>query len=621
MPQQRNAGPLSSALARADRLARSTIDLPTSELIEINRWLIPKSRLTCVFILVFVYALSFAGVELPLLYLTALCAVAIAASRPFQIWLDGGRALGLLVYAQFTVDVALISLGLAALPEHSVLLHLQLLMVIIPCALLSRQCGILMTALSIVAHLLLVALRAAPTPIEVLGPVYFFTIVAHQCFFYGARLATKTRLAEEESTVSSALLRVADELAATRTSASLVQRLAALAKEITGAGWTAVLLRDAECGSFAVRALISRHGFIDDEVFSVGAPPELELDPRVLDGADDDCIVVDSAESSLLPAPLHERWRVGCYLASVLRRGGEPRGILLTGFDEDARLRSPTTRRLVAGMARQALLALENARLMEDLQRASTLKSEFIGTISHELRSPLHAIIGYTEILRDAETDGAAAGLGALPRGEMLERMRVHALHLSEMIEATLSVTRIDSGRMPVHLAPTSLRTLFAEVDGEVPDFRRRSEVALAWHLPDALPEVVCDAGKLKMIVRNLVDNALKFTDAGSIDVTVQLKPLGRAAQALEIAVADTGIGIAPEQRDAVFEMYRQGDGSLTRRHAGIGLGLYIVKRLVEALDGRITLTSATGVGSTFHVTIPATPVVTATHELAVAAS
>jgi len=616
MPQQRNAGPWSSALARADRLARSSFDLPTSELIEINRWLIPKSRLTCVFILGFVYALSLAGVELPLVYLTLLCAAAIAMSRPFRIWLDGGRALGLLVYAQFTFDVALITLGLLAVPEHSVVLHFQLLLVIIPCALLSRQCGILMTALSIAAHLLLMWRRETPTPIQVLGPVYFFAIVAHQCFFYGARLATKTHLAEEESTVSSALLRVADELAAAPTSTAIVQRLAVLAKEITGASWTAVLLRDGEHGRFSLRALISRLGFIDDEVFSVGTPPELELDPRVLGGADGDCIVVESPESSLLPAALHERWRAGRYLASVLRRDGETLGILLAGYDDAKRLRSPTTRRLVAGMARQALLALENARLVEDLQRASTLKSEFIGTISHELRSPLHAIIGYAEILRDAETNDAS---DAPPRAEMLERMRVHALHLSEMIEATLSVTRIESGRMPVHLAPTSLRALFAEVNGEIPDFRRRSEVALAWHLPESLPDVVCDAGKLKMIVRNLVDNALKFTDAGSIDITVELAPPGHGGLALEIEVADTGIGIAPEQRDAVFEMYRQGDGSLTRRHAGIGLGLYIVKRLVEALGGRIALASTPGTGSTFQVTIPVAPVVT-TAEIAVAA-
>lgn len=619
MQQQRNAGPLSSALARADRLARSSFDLPTSELIGINRWLIPKSRLTCVFILGFVYALSLAGVELPLVYLTLLCVVAIAMSRPFRIWLDRGRALGLLVYAQFAFDVALITLGLLALPEHSVVLHFQLLLVIIPCALLSRQCGILMTALSIAAHLLLVSRREAPTPIQVLGPIYFFAIVAHQCFFYGARLRTKTHLAEEESTVSSALLRVADELAAARTSTAVVQRLAALAKEITGASWTAVLLRDAEHGRFTLRALISRLGFIDDEVFSVGTPPELEVDPRVLGGPDGDCIVVESPESSLLPAPLHERWRAGRYLASVLRRDGEPRGILLAGFDDVERMRSTTTRRLVVGMARQALLALENARLVEDLERASTLKSEFIGTISHELRSPLHAILGYTEILRDAEAEGAADDLGAAPRAEMLERMRVHALHLSEMIEATLSVTRIESGRMPVHLAPTSLRALLAEVDGEVPDFRRRSEVALEWHLPEALPDVVCDAGKLKMIVRNLVDNALKFTDAGSIDVTVELTPLGHGGLELEIEVADTGIGIAPEQRDAVFEMYRQGDGSLTRRHAGIGLGLYIVKRLVEALGGRIALASTAGTGTTFQVTIPVAPVAT-TAEIAVVA-
>ena len=608
MPLQPNAWSWSSAFERVERRARSSFDLPTAELIEINRWLIPKSRLTCVFILAFVYALSFAGVELPLAYLTLLCLLAIAMSMPFQAWLDGGRALGLLVYAQFTFDVVLITAGLAALPDQSVLLHFQLLLVIIPCALLSRQCGILMTVLSIVAHLYLSWNRTSPSAVEVLGPAYFFAIVAHQCFFYGARLATKTHLAEEESTVSAALLRVADELAMAPTSTALVQRLAALAKELSGGSWTAVLLRDAERKTFALRALISRTGFIDDEVFSVGAPPELELDPRVLGSIEGDCIAVESARGSLLPAALHERWRAGRYLASVLRRDGEPLGILFVGFDDRERMLATTTRRLVVGMARQALLALENARLVEDLQRASTLKSEFISTVSHELRSPLHAIIGYTEILRDEESDGSYATTRAGSRDDMLERIRVHALHLSELIEATLSVTRIDSGRLPVSLGRVDVRALLVEVNGEISDFRRRPEVTLEWDVPAALPELVSDAGKLKMIVRNLVDNALKFTDAGRVAVTVRLATVEDGDCQLCIEVADTGIGIPPELREAVFEMYRQGDGSLTRRHPGIGLGLYIVKRLVEGLHGRIRLSSESGSGTTFHVAIPVAP-------------
>jgi signal transduction histidine kinase len=526
-------------------------------------------------------------------------------SRPFQSWLDSGRGLGLLVYAQFTFDILLITAGLAALPEQSVLLNLQLLLVIIPCALLSRQCGIAMTGLSIAAHLFLTVRRPSVSPVELLGPVYFFAIVAHQCFFYGARLATKTHLAEDESTVSSALLRVADELGMAPTSGALVQRLALLAKEITGASWVAVLLRDLERDTYRIRALISRQGIIDDEVLGVGAPSELALDPRVLEGVDGDCIVVESARQSLLPGALHERWRAGTYLASVLRRDREPLGILLAGFDDAQRMRAETTRRLVVGMARQALLALENARLLEDLQHASTLKSEFISTISHELRSPLHAIIGFTDILREDEPGDPLDASSGSSRHDMLERINVHALHLREMIEATLSVTRIDSGRMPLLVVPTSIAVLLAEVNAEVPDFRRRPEVALDWHVPDGLPQVLCDAGKLKMIVRNLVDNALKFTDTGCVSVTVRLASLGAHRPQLEIEVADTGIGIPPELSAAVFEMYRQADGSLTRRHAGLGLGLYIVKRLVEGQQGTVRLSSVPGTGTTFHVTIP----------------
>jgi signal transduction histidine kinase len=590
--------------------ARDSFDLPTAELAGINRWLIPRSRLTCFFILGFVYLLAIVGVDLPVAYITLLCAIAVAMSLPFQAWLDSGRALGLLVYTQFTFDIVLLTIGLASLPQVPVLLHLQLLMVIVPCALLSRGCGTIMASLAIAAHLFLVWLRGSYSTIEVLGPIYFFAILAHQCFFYGARLATKTHQAEDESVLTAALLRVADELAAEHTSTALVQRLAVLAKELSGASWTAVVLRDAERETFEIRALVSRHGIIDDEVLSVGPPPDIARDPRLATGADDGCIVVDSVESSLLPRELHERWRAGSYLASVLRRSGEAVGILLVGFDDASRLRSERTRRLVIGMARQALLALENARLVEDLQRASGLKTEFISTISHELRSPLHAIIGYTEILRDEE---AAAAVGSdASRGDMLERVRVHALHLHEMIEATLSVSRMESGRLPIRLATLSLPALLAEVAAEIPDFRRKPEVALEWDLPAGFPPLLSDPGKLKMIVRNLVDNALKFTDAGRVSVLVRLEhapqdgtPDEGATARLGIVVTDTGIGIPPELCATVFEMYRQGDGSLTRRYAGLGLGLYIVKRLVEGLQGRILLESTPGSGTRFHITLP----------------
>jgi signal transduction histidine kinase len=597
--------------ARADHAARAGFQLATPELAGINRWLVHKSVVTCVFILAFIAVLTFAGgPPLPIGAIALLCAVAAAASVPFRAWLDSGVWLGLLVYAQFTLDVVLLTIGFAQLEMLPVLFHLQLLLVIIPCALLSRQCGIVMTALSIAAHLFLCWLRGSYSVAEVLGPIYFFAVVAHQCFFYGQRLAEKTQLAEHESRVMSALLAAADDLAAERSSTALLQRLTWLAKETTGGDWAAVTLAERPEMGHRIGALVTRRGFIDDEVLSVGLPATPDLEARIA-AAGRDCIVVASPEDSLLSPELHERWRVGGYVAAVLRRAGEPLGLLIVGFDDTGRLTSSVSQRLVAGLARLGVLALDNARLVEDLTRASALKSEFIGTVSHELRSPLHAIIGYNDMLRDEAT--AEGGEGAARR-DILERVHVHAHQLHEMIEATLNVSRLESGRVPLRVERLALHDVVREIAAEVPDFRRSAAVRLEWRVAADLPTIEADRGKLKTIARNLVDNALKFTDAGSVEVVVSLLPEGDRPAVrdgepalLRLVVSDTGVGIVAEQRGAVFEMFRQGDGSLTRRHAGVGLGLYIVKRLVDVLRGKIELESQPGAGSTFTVTVPVT--------------
>jgi signal transduction histidine kinase len=247
--------------------------------------------------------------------------------------------------------------------------------------------------------------------------------------------------------------------------------------------------------------------------------------------------------------------------------------------------------------------------LVDELRAASTLKSEFIGTMSHELRSPLNAIIGYTDLLRD-EAAEATNDPTAASRDETLARVRFYALQLLEMIQATLDVSRFEAGRLPLRNATTDLGAFMDEVRTGIPEYWHKPEVALHWSVPADLPVVELDAPKLVTVVRNLVQNALKFTERGQVIVRagMQVAPPDSGSAAtdqLVVTVSDTGVGIPSEQLGVVFEMFRQVDGSDSRRHGGVGLGLYIVMRLTQALGGGVGVESTPGQGSTFTITIP----------------
>lgn len=227
---------------------------------------------------------------------------------------------------------------------------------------------------------------------------------------------------------------------------------------------------------------------------------------------------------------------------------------------------------------------------------ASRLKSEFVANVSHELRTPLHQIIGYGELLREGDYGPLTA--------RQLEPLRVmdkSAHGLLEMINATLDVGRIDAGQMPLDLKEVALPELIAEIDAEIRPAHDKPDVSLAWTVGPDLSRMCSDPAKLKTILRNLILNALKFTDHGSVTVSVEAR-----GDDVEIAVTDTGIGIAPEARCLIFEPFRQADNSSTRSYGGVGLGLYLVHRLVQALGGSISVESEVGRGSVFRVRLPA---------------
>jgi signal transduction histidine kinase len=295
-----------------------------------------------------------------------------------------------------------------------------------------------------------------------------------------------------------------------------------------------------------------------------------------------------------VPAEVLRRFDGVRVLIAPLWRGSQLVGALAHGYRSGAGSFSHRQRRLALGIASAAAIAVENRRLVEDLQAANQLKSEFVSTMSHELRTPLNTVLGFTDLLADEE-------FGPINEGQRdaLRRVLRSAISLRDLISATLDLGRLEAGRQTIVVEPFEVGALLEELRAEL-ELMVTPALALRWH--DGLDgrSIFTDREKIKTILRNLVGNAVKFTPSGSVDISVGVER-GR----LEILVRDTGVGIEPEHLQTIFEMFRQADASNSRRFGGVGLGLYIVKRLAERLGGAVTAESRTGAGSTFRVSLP----------------
>ena len=232
-----------------------------------------------------------------------------------------------------------------------------------------------------------------------------------------------------------------------------------------------------------------------------------------------------------------------------------------------------------------------------ELEQASALKSQFLANMSHEFRTPLNAILGYTSML----LQGVAGDLTTHQRRN-LARVEANSRHLLAIINDILDIARIEAGKMPLHVTDFKLAELIGEVLTEVEPIIVRSHVPVLSDIGPGLPRVRSDRQKVKQILINLLTNALKFTREGSVKISIGWD---RAADRITMAVADTGIGIAPEDQQRVFDDFRQADNSPTREYGGAGLGLAICRRLATMLGGEIALESTPGVGSTFTITLP----------------
>jgi PAS domain S-box-containing protein len=311
--------------------------------------------------------------------------------------------------------------------------------------------------------------------------------------------------------------------------------------------------------------------------------------------------IVDPATNREFPAEVAS--------SKILNDRGEPIAIVsvvhdLTQAQDNERLARELQQlnEQLEDRIRRATLELEerNRQLQWqsfELQKASRLKSEFLANMSHELRTPINVILGYTSLLREQIYGSLNA-----QQDEALAKTYTTSQHLLDLINDILDLSKIEAGKMPLHLEPVSVAELVSELSEALLPILRDRELAYRVEVLDELAPIRTDRTKLKQVLLNLVSNAVKFTQEGSVTVTVRR---GRSDRGICIVVADTGIGIKSEDLRAIFEDFRQIDQSHTREHGGTGLGLSITRKLLTLLGGSIEVASEYGVGTTFTIELP----------------
>ncbi len=260
---------------------------------------------------------------------------------------------------------------------------------------------------------------------------------------------------------------------------------------------------------------------------------------------------------------------------------------------------------LLSTAAIQAAMAIQNALLFAEvkdknaaLERVNNLKSQFLATVTHELRTPLHSIISYGALILEGFVEGELTA----EQEEHIQFIVRRAEDLSRLVDDMLDLSKIEADRLEVKVEPLALESSLTEVVNQLMPMASNKGLQLTLEMEDSLPMALADSHRIRQVVINMVSNALKFTEKGG--VTIRCALLDRYDM-LRISVNDTGIGISPAALDYIFEAFRQADGSTTRRFGGTGLGLTIARKLIELQGGEVSVESVVGQGSTFSFTLP----------------
>ncbi len=401
------------------------------------------------------------------------------------------------------------------------------------------------------------------------------------------------RAQREEADVAGALAQVGRELIADVNRPDFLERLCETTTRVLRCDVAATLIEREGIGSFV-------------PIASFGGLPEEKDVTRVLEVPAermawllgklerDDVFEVAAIPSSVLSAEQQRMYGVASALCLALRRGSHVAGVQVA-YRRGGGTFGTRELRIARGLAQLATLALDHARLVEELERTSRVRSEFIATVSHELRTPLNIILGYGDLLL-TDTFGP---LNQEQRGT-LERMDRRARELLELVNLTLDASRLERGQVPLDVHVADIADIAAAVDAETRELQNEAGLALRIEIPADGIRMRTDAGKLKVVLKNLVVNALKFTEQG--EVVLRVAALG---DRVTIEVIDTGPGIPPELVPVIFQAFRQGEDVSLRGKGGVGLGLFIVASFVELLGGAVSVDSTVGRGSTFRVELP----------------
>jgi signal transduction histidine kinase len=263
------------------------------------------------------------------------------------------------------------------------------------------------------------------------------------------------------------------------------------------------------------------------------------------------------------------------------------------------------TIQLLQTFAAQSVLAIQNARLFREIEdksrqlaMASEHKSQFVSSVSHELRTPLNAIIGLTDMLVTN-----TARFGTEKAREPLQRVHRAGTHLLGLINQVLDLSKIEAGKLELNPQAVQLAPLIEEVIGTARQLAEQNQNRLLVEAQENLGSLTVDPMRLQQILLNLLSNAFKFTKQG--EVTLRARRVADGRDWIELAVADTGIGMTAEQQAKLFEEFTQADATTAQRFGGTGLGLAITRKLARMMGGDVTVASEAGKGSIFTVRLP----------------
>lgn len=399
------------------------------------------------------------------------------------------------------------------------------------------------------------------------------------------------------------LAEVGREILASLDLSVVLKRVSKLAQELLSADHSAIFLPDDTGQIF--RAIVAE-GEVAEQILAdtiylgEGIIGDLahRAEAAVINQPYDDPRVIDipgteyTSDEKLMVAPLLSGEQVNGIMA--VWRAGSP----FTKADLN----------FLQGLTRLGAIAIENARLFKEAEearataesarleaeQANQAKSAFLANMTHELRTPLNAIIGFTRIVH-------RHGQEVLPdkQIENLDKVLTSADHLLNLINTVLDISKIEAGRMEVRKSKFSAGNLVRSCIMTVQPLIRK-EVELNYEIPDDLPIMYSDQGKVQQILINLLANAAKFTHEGHVRIRVQAGP-----EQIVFGVEDTGIGISKEALGRIFDEFQQADSSATRRYGGTGLGLSISRSLAKLLGGRVSASSIVGRGSIFILTLP----------------